>query len=187
MCLIRDSITQSMKSSIAAWVMSAVMVTFVGSAFSGCGEHDHDEHEGEHEGDGHDHGDHNHGEGQECDMSGAGCFDPAWSVQGEQYSLTLMNADPMTPERGSSDWRVELKSADPEVTDALSGCLIIVTPYMPDHGHGVPIAPVVTDEGEGIYSVDEISFTMPGLWEMRFEVICDGSSEELIYAFWLNS
>lgn len=128
----------------------------------------------------------------ECEESSGGCFDPAWEVIGDHVAVRLTEALPGEPERGSNAWRVKLTHVEEtQADDAIEGCSITVTPYMPEHGHGVPLAPLVEDEGGGIYHIKEINFTMPGLWEMRFEIECDSSGsitrDELVYAFWLNS
>ena len=145
-----------------------------------------------HDADGHA-GDHAHHAGdhalEECGMSDAGCFDEAWSITGELYSISLVSASPTSPERGESAWRVQVQRDDAPQ----AGCAITLTPYMPEHGHGVPLAPTVSDAGAGLYQIDGISFTMPGLWEMRFEISCGAEgdtgdlTEELVYEFWLNS
>ena len=44
------------------------------------------------------------------------------------------------------------------------GAKITVTPWMPEHSHGVPVKPVVTDRGGGAYTVENILFTMTGWW-----------------------
>ena len=127
----------------------------------------------------------------ECAESSVGCFDPAWEVMGDHITVALTDSLPSLPERGSNAWRVQLARAGAQGGEALAGCSINVTPYMPEHGHGVPLAPRVTDEGAGSYHVEEINFTMPGLWELRFEIECDSSEimiqDELVYAFWLDS
>ncbi|OIQ15732.1 MAG: hypothetical protein BM556_17410 [Bacteriovorax sp. MedPE-SWde] len=52
--------------------------------------------------------------------------------------------------------------------------------WMPDHGHGsYPI--VLTKISKGVYSASEIYFTMPGKWDLHFQLIDEGQivAEEL--------
>ncbi|MDR3087757.1 MAG: FixH family protein [Azoarcus sp.] len=35
---------------------------------------------------------------------------------------------------------------------------------MPEHAHGLPTAPQITDEGQGRYRIKGLSFNMPGRW-----------------------
>ena len=126
-------------------------------------------------------------EGSErCSRADIGCFSPEWAVTGERYILSLLEAVPARPERGVNQWRVSLsKTVSNELIDQ---CQIMLTPYMPDHGHGSPLTPLVTPLSDGIYLIEEIAFTMPGLWEMRFDVSCDQEGQEpLIYPFWLEA
>jgi hypothetical protein len=40
---------------------------------------------------------------------------------------------------------------------------------MPEHGHGLPTEPEVTQElGDGVYLVEGMKFSMPGWWTMKF-------------------
>lgn len=51
----------------------------------------------------------------------------------------------------------------------IPGATITVTPWMPEHDHGVPEKPVVTDRGGGAYTVENVLFTMTGRWELAVE------------------
>jgi hypothetical protein len=42
---------------------------------------------------------------------------------------------------------------------------------MPQHGHGLPTAPAVTQElGQGRYLVEGVKFNMPGWWELDLTI-----------------
>ena len=125
-------------------------------------------------------------DGERCSRADIGCFSPEWSVSGVRYTVSLTEAVPTLPERGVNQWRVSL--SEMRSGELIDQCQIILTPYMPDHGHGSPLTPSVTPLSDGIYLIEEIAFTMPGLWEMRFDVSCDQEDQEsLIYPFWLEA
>ncbi len=68
------------------------------------------------------------------------------------------------------------------VTDAsgspVTGAKIKVDGGMPEHGHGLPTAPEVTDEtAPGSYLVEGVKFSMPGWWEMTFHISAGGRED----------
>jgi len=51
---------------------------------------------------------------------------------------------------------------------------------MPEHGHGLPTQPEVTEElGDGNYLVEGIKFSMPGWWVMRFHIKSGGQEDDV--------
>ncbi|MDR2924544.1 MAG: FixH family protein [Azoarcus sp.] len=46
----------------------------------------------------------------------------------------------------------------------LPGLLLRVRGRMPEHAHGLPTLPQITDEGQGNYRIKGLSFNMPGHW-----------------------
>lgn len=63
------------------------------------------------------------------------------------------------------------------------GARIAVTPWMPEHNHGVSEKPAVTDRGGGAYTVDNILFIMTGWWELTFEVAKGDLADKVIFNF----
>ena len=41
---------------------------------------------------------------------------------------------------------------------------------MPDHGHGSDRMPIITPSGGGVYEVDDVVYTMPGLWHLNVAI-----------------
>ena len=82
---------------------------------------------------------------------------------------------------------VGLNSYQLHLSDAQNGAVenatIVVTPWMPDHGHGSDRTPRVFDANEGLYDIDNVVFTMPGRWQLNLEIqvgpIADGVTIEL--------
>ena len=51
---------------------------------------------------------------------------------------------------------------------------------MPEHNHGFPTAPEITEElGGGDYLLDGVKFSMAGLWELKL-AIADGDQVDEI-------
>lgn len=84
------------------------------------------------------------------------------------YEL-LVSYTPDPPVAGDTTLTVEIHDAASD--ELLTGATLTVTPWMPDHGHGVSEAPVVVEDA-GVYTVT-FAYSMPGTWELTFEV--DGS------------
>ncbi len=61
-------------------------------------------------------------------------------------------------------WTVTLTDGDGTPVD---GARITIGGGMPQHGHGLPTSPAVTQElGRGRYLVEGVKFNMPGWWEL---------------------
>ncbi|MGE0716232.1 MAG: hypothetical protein AB7P02_12385 [Alphaproteobacteria bacterium] len=54
--------------------------------------------------------------------------------------------------------------------DGAAPALVRVDAWMPEHGHGMNYATVLTSDGAGGWRVDGLLFHMPGRWELRFDV-----------------
>lgn len=89
-------------------------------------------------------------------------------TQAGLYQLEVeMSPDP--PVADLTTLTVTLTTAETGAPE--TGAALAVTPWMPEHGHGIQDEPEVT-EVDGVYTV-EFVYTMPGTWELTFEV--DGS------------
>lgn len=94
----------------------------------------------------------------------AGLGDAVLTEDGH-YALQVEH-QPDPPATGDATLLVQiLDAADGAL---LTGSTLTVTPWMPDHGHGVMEDPVVVED-EGLYTV-EFAYSMPGTWELTFEV-----------------
>ena len=60
---------------------------------------------------------------------------------------------------------------------------ITVTPWMPSMGHGVMQKPLVTERGGGLYSVDNVIFSMVGHWQLQVKVAKDGKEDSAVFDF----
>ena len=57
---------------------------------------------------------------------------------------------------------------------------------MPEHDHGLPTQPQVTEEVEpGSYLIEGIRFHMPGKWQMQFSIQVNGIVTNALLEFQL--
>ncbi len=76
-------------------------------------------------------------------------------------------------------WRV--KVATPDGT-AVSRARITVDGGMPQHGHGLPTKPRVTQElAPGTYLVEGMKFSMTGWWDFRLGVEAGGARDTAVF------
>jgi len=59
----------------------------------------------------------------------------------------------------------------------INDAILVVSGWMPDHGHGMIRQPRATPDGDGRYRVKGMLFHMPGHWQLFFDPIVDGVSE----------
>ena len=101
-----------------------------------------------------------------------------------KINVRLLEAHPAPPERGDNQWVLEV--LDGEATP-LAGCILVLDPDRPAHGHGTWKDAVVTEmDTPGHYSVDPVFMFMPGLWEIPITLTCGEVSDTVLYAFWIE-
>ncbi|MDB4956688.1 MAG: hypothetical protein JWO36_4257 [Myxococcales bacterium] len=90
----------------------------------------------------------------------------------------MMSADPVPPARGDNTWVVQVSSMTSGVVGSpVTGASMSVTPFMPSHQHGSPLAVVVTPMADaGQYKLTPVNLWMPGVWETTLDVTASGSS-----------
>jgi hypothetical protein len=81
-------------------------------------------------------------------------------------------------------WTLHVESADGQpVEDAT----ITVDGDMPQHGHGLPTRPQVTQNlGNGDYLVEGIKFQMGGWWLMDFTITANGQTDAVHFNMMLE-
>lgn len=99
----------------------------------------------------------------------------ALATEPTHLSVELRTAPSQPPVRGTS-------AAELRVSDAAGigreGLVVTVTPWMPAHGHGTAVSPVVTAQGGGVYVVENLALPMPGTWELRIAMTGEGGFED---------
>ena len=104
----------------------------------------------------------------------------------DERTVTFVDASPAPPAKGDNTWtlRVTDTSGAP-----LPGLTMEVGTWMPDHGHGSPIVPTVTEDGEpGTYVIDPLNFFMAGLWEITITLSdpSGGASTDTVFRFCID-
>ena len=76
-------------------------------------------------------------------------------------------------------WIATVKAADGSpVEDAK----ISVDGGMPQHGHGLPTSPAVTEAlGEGRYRIEGVRFNMSGWWELKLHVSATAGEDDVTF------
>jgi hypothetical protein len=115
------------------------------------------------------------------DCNGRGVDIDGFELSGDHgVDLAFQSAEPMPPVTGDNTWVVELTDADGEpVVDA--GEDIAITPHMPDHGHGTPVAVQVAEQDDGVYRLAPVNTFMPGYWQITLELTTDELSDVLVF------
>jgi hypothetical protein len=97
----------------------------------------------------------------------------------------LMSADPAPPARDDNTWVVQINAMASGVVGApITGASLVVTPYMPAHGHPagkeVLITPMAT---AGQYQLAPVNLWMPGVWETTIEATQGTTMDSTVYRF----
>ena len=100
--------------------------------------------------------------------SDGGLFQVAWT------------SDPASPPLSRvHTWTIHVAAADGRPVDDAT---ITVDGGMPQHGHGLPTTPQVTQNlGEGDYLVEGMKFQMPGWWQVRFHIRAGTQSDTITF------
>jgi hypothetical protein len=129
---------------------------------------------------------HNHGTadaGYDCSIEDRDdTFVAGLEKLGDNGTLTfrLASSTPAPPSRGDNTWMIDVLGGGSPVT----GATLTLTPFMPDHRHGTPITPVVTEQLGGQYQATPVNLWMPGLWEVTIEATpAGGAADSAVYRF----
>lgn len=91
------------------------------------------------------------------------------------FNVSYAPSTGTVPVNQMHQWTLHIETADgAPVTDAT----ITVDGDMPQHGHGLPTRPQVTQNlGNGDYLVEGLRFQMGGWWVMDFTITADGQTD----------
>lgn len=78
------------------------------------------------------------------------------------------------------EWQLEIETVEGE---PLVGAVVTLGGGMPEHQHGFPTVPTVTEVGDGRYLVEGMKFQMSGSWQMVFDIEVNGEHDELLFNF----
>jgi hypothetical protein len=99
-----------------------------------------------------------------CSEDGGARVDAELRATDGPFAGMLM-IEPNPPKVGDHRVIITLDAAD----EAVEGAHVVVTPWMPVHGHGT--TDVVAEEiAPGVYEAEKVFFNMPGLWDLHVHV-----------------
>lgn len=112
-------------------------------------------------------------------------FTAGLSKSAGSLSVKILDASPAPPAKGTNTMTIEIVDG---AGKPLDGATVTVKPFMPDHGHGSAVVPVVTPLGGGTYEVAKIYLAMAGLWKITFSVEPKegGALQEAAFQFCLD-
>ena len=94
--------------------------------------------------------------------------------RGRRKPTTRLFVASFVPERGVvrqgelESWLLTLKT---KTGASVERAAIAISGGMPQHNHGLPTSPQVTDYlGDGRYRIEGVKFTMSGWWQLRFAI-----------------
>jgi len=101
--------------------------------------------------------------------------EPARETYSGMYTITARpGLDPLVINR-IHEWTLHVETPDGRPVE---NARIMVEGDMPEHQHGLPTKPEVTQNlGNGDYLVEGMKFNMPGAWELTFTVTADAGSD----------
>ena len=95
------------------------------------------------------------------------------------YRGTIRPQGDSIPEGRMHSWTLHLETAGGAPVDVAT---IAVDGGMPQHGHGLPTRPRVTQQlGNGDYVVDGMKFNMGGWWVVKFRVNAAQGTDSLVF------
>ncbi|HEX7664231.1 MAG TPA: FixH family protein [Polyangiaceae bacterium] len=82
-----------------------------------------------------------------------------------KYDIEVRFAPAQPPSPGTSS--AKLTITDAATKKPVEGATFSMVPWMPSMGHGASVMPTITDEGDGSYLADNVTFFMQGQWQLR--------------------
>ena len=91
------------------------------------------------------------------------------------YRVSYMTSTGTIPVNQMHEWTLHVESTD---GTPVENATITVDGDMPQHGHGLPTSPRVTQYlGNGDYRVEGLKFQMAGHWLMDFTITANGQTD----------
>jgi hypothetical protein len=88
--------------------------------------------------------------------------------------------DPSPPQTGENELMMHVMTPE---GDGVEGLTLTAEPWMPAHGHGSPEEPAVEEQGDGMYAVTNLVYSMPGRWEVRVAIEGAPGSDTLVLKY----
>jgi hypothetical protein len=94
-------------------------------------------------------------------------------------SFAIETATPAPPLKGNNSWTVQILDGSGA---PVTGATMTAVPFMPDHGHGTQVTPVVTPAGDA-YTVAPLYLFMPGLWQVTLTATSAAGDDSVKFDF----
>lgn len=100
------------------------------------------------------------------------------------YRATYVSSETPVPVNQLHTWQLHVETADGQPVD---NATITIFGDMPQHGHGMPTKPLVTQNlGKGDYLVEGMKFQMGGWWVIDFAINANGQSDTVSFNLMLK-
>lgn len=100
------------------------------------------------------------------------------------YRVSFTASEPAIPINRLHTWTLRVETPDGQPIDDAT---IAVDGDMPQHGHGLPTRPQVTQNlGNGDYLVEGMKFQMGGWWVMDFDITAAGQTDRVSFNLMLK-
>ena len=93
------------------------------------------------------------------------------------YRVSYVASSSVIPINQMHRWTLHIETADGQLVE---NATIIVDGDMPEHGHGLPTRPQMTEYlGNGDYLIEGVKFQMGGWWVMDFSITANDQSDQV--------
>jgi hypothetical protein len=93
------------------------------------------------------------------------------------YRVSYVASTNVIPVNQMHRWTLHIETADGQLVE---NATIQVDGDMPEHGHGLPTRPQMTEYlGNGDYQVEGVKFQMGGWWVMDFSITANDQSDQV--------
>lgn len=101
------------------------------------------------------------------------------TTENNLYQVSYRSTIAPVPINRIHAWELTVQAPD---GSPVSGAVISLDGDMPEHGHGLPTKPEVTEELEGgRYLVEGMKFSMPGWWVIKFNIKSGGREDSVTF------
>ena len=105
---------------------------------------------------------------REVVAEGSRNYAPTRVSDGGKYRVSIRPPDGRVPMRQMHSWVLHVEGAAGGAVDSATIC---IDGGMPEHGHGLPTRPAVTEAlHNGDYKIDGMKFSMGGWWVVKFTI-----------------
>lgn len=114
-------------------------------------------------------------------LSAPASLDTSISILTDQelFRVSYSSNEKPLPLNRIHSWTLHVETADGQPVENAE---LSIDGGMPEHGHGLPTSPQVTENlGGGDYLVEGMKFQMPGWWEVRFDISAGGQSDTVTF------